>query len=191
MLQTGDSAETLASQYDLEQAEAITDTEGDEKIKKDTEVSGDKVEEVTDNEILTLDMSSELATDQRVFDQFLFATDYSAINKGKFDFLPSNYFDNRPISLDPYVGFTNLNGNKLKFRITLYNPNPYSKWSDTNEFPISNYVDEPDQPSWGYENVLMFYRTTNNPDKPAQSDGAKIYFNNTRNSNSIKKRFKR
>ena len=46
--ESGDNAETFASQYNLKknQAEAITGTKGDEKIDVGTRISGEKVKEV-------------------------------------------------------------------------------------------------------------------------------------------------
>ncbi|EDP97305.1 putative cell wall-associated protein precursor [Kordia algicida OT-1] len=93
----GDSASTLSSQYGISQkdAEKITGTTGDSKIDEGTEVSGSKVEQVTGNKILKLDISSkEGKSDQRRFDQFLFAVDVTRYN-GDYAFKPSTFFKSK------------------------------------------------------------------------------------------------
>jgi len=91
----GDNAETLASQYNLkiETAEKIIGTKEKQKIKKGTKISGKKVKEVTKSSILTLDLNSDLATEQRIFDQLTFAFDYSQ-SLGWAGFYTTSFFEN-------------------------------------------------------------------------------------------------
>jgi RHS repeat-associated protein len=79
----GDNASTLASQYGITQkdAESITGTKGDSKIKEGTSISGKKVKEVTGNEIMKFDPNSKLATDQKMIDHIVFAMDHTNKNE--------------------------------------------------------------------------------------------------------------
>ncbi|TYA56798.1 hypothetical protein [Formosa maritima] len=182
----GDNANTLASQYGLKQdvADNLYAT------LDNGEISGADTKSITGSDVMELNMQSDMATEQRVFDQFVFATDYT-FSKGEFDFKPSEFFKNRSSSLSQTSGKANLNGVDIYYDITLYNPNEYSNWSKTNEFPISNHTNE-HQPTSGleYKNVFFFYRVTNSG-KHARSDGAKIYYNGNENYNKIYNRFKR
>ena len=115
--ETGDNAETLASQYNLKksQAEAITGTKGREKINTGTKISGKKVKEITGNEILKLDASSkEGKSGQKMLDQLLFAFD--KINaEGKYDLNIDDYFNNLPLNGGPSCYGTSFTGNvKIK-----------------------------------------------------------------------------
>ncbi|NER14552.1 hypothetical protein GWK08_13945 [Leptobacterium flavescens] len=101
--EAGDSAETLSSQYNISQdeAEAITGTEGNTKIKKGTQISGQTVKDATGSEVLKLNLKSELATEQRQFEQILFAFDHSKTKPSEGDLFrtnfitdPENYFRN-------------------------------------------------------------------------------------------------
>ena len=62
----GDSAKTLASQYNLslKTAEKITQTKGDVKIKEGSKISGQTVLDITASEVLKLDLNSEYADDR-------------------------------------------------------------------------------------------------------------------------------
>ena len=87
----GDSASTLAKQYSISQtqAEQITGTNGDEKIKEGTEINGLRVKYITGNEVLKLNLST--ADDQHVFDQFNFAMVHSE-KSGKTGFFTTDYY---------------------------------------------------------------------------------------------------
>ena len=90
----GDSAATLSSQYgiSLDEAEQITGTTGDTKIDEGTEVSGQKVNEVTGSEVLKLDVASPEGRDEQTrFDHYLFARDHST-TKGGYAFTNTDYF---------------------------------------------------------------------------------------------------
>lgn len=191
-MENGDDASTLASQYGLEQdvADRLFSKMEDGAISGQAVIDADPYGSKDSSEILKLDLTSEMATDQRVFDQFKFASDYT-YSKGEFDFRPSEFYKNRPIRLSPTSGNAKLNGIDISYEITLYNSNKYSNWSKTNEFPISNYIDETQQ-TGGMKNdsVFFFYRISNSG-KPARSDGAKIYFSGNENYNSIYNRFNR
>ena len=89
----GDNAKTFAQQYGLtsKQANILV---GTDKVEAGvTTVSGQNVKDITGSEILKLDLTSGLATDQRKFDQFIFGGDYSK-SKGKYSFSPSGFFSN-------------------------------------------------------------------------------------------------
>ncbi len=90
----GDSANTLAKQYNISQkvAEQLTGTKGNELIEVGTEITGQKVKNITGNEILKLDLNSKMATEQRVFDQWLFARDYTTTKPGFHYFFNSTDF---------------------------------------------------------------------------------------------------
>jgi len=103
----GDSAATLAEQFEfgdgslsedeeLAIAEGLTNTTGDEQVETGSEITGKSVSVATGgNEVLKLDLSSDLATSQRRFDQFLFARDYSTTYGNETDwFTPQKYYSN-------------------------------------------------------------------------------------------------
>ena len=194
----GDTAKTLSSQYgiSLNQAEKITNTKSSESIKAGTEISGEKVKSVTGSDVLKLDLvSKEGKNDQKRFNQFLFATDHS-YSKGKFDFLPSDYFENRMnASASPITGYGNINGVanltsdgetvRVNFSLTLYNPNSASKWKT--QFPISNYIDA-NKPGTNGTTNFYFYRITSSG-TAVNGDGAKLW--TTGNSDVVLDRFDR
>jgi len=128
--EAGDSAESMASQYGLSQddAEAITGTTGDTEIAEGTEVSGETVNNVTGSEVLKLDLQSpEGKSEQRRFDQFLFARDHSN-SKGAYSFLSTDYFSNTKY-MDMMSGNAtmNIDGKQvgLHYEIPMYRPGTF------------------------------------------------------------------
>jgi len=90
----GDSANTLAAQYsnvNKKEAEKITGTKGDKKIKEGTRISGKKVKKIIKNEILKLDLSSTQADDEHVASQVGFASNYTK-NREKIGFFTTDFF---------------------------------------------------------------------------------------------------
>ncbi|AWX45121.1 hypothetical protein HME9304_02131 [Flagellimonas maritima] len=93
----GDTVETFQSQYGLEdgQAEAIIGNQ--EIVAGETEISGEQVKQVTESDVLQLDLASDQAKgkkgEQRIFDQFVFAGDIAA-SKGEDRFFSGDFFSN-------------------------------------------------------------------------------------------------
>ena len=123
--EAGDSAATLSSQYgiDISQAEAITGTSGTNEIAAGTEVSGQDVANVTGSEVLKLDVASkEGQSEQRRFDQFLYARDHST-TKGGYAFLNTDYFSNTNfMGMMSGSATMQVGGDKLpiKYQIPMY-----------------------------------------------------------------------
>ena len=96
----GATAESFVSQYgepngiDLEDAQQLIGVANNCIVAGETSVSGAAVKDFQGeggNGILKLDVTSSMAVDQRIFDQLLFAVDYSR-SLGDTDFLPSDYY---------------------------------------------------------------------------------------------------
>ncbi|MBL4605998.1 MAG: RHS repeat-associated core domain-containing protein, partial [Flavobacteriaceae bacterium] len=131
----GDSAQTLADQYtigennteaeELAAAERITNSKGSNTIEEGTVVSGQSVINETGSEILKYDIGSKQDTNQRFFDNFLFARDHSTTaGEGARAFKTSKYFDISDYYGMSRDGFANISiGNykfKLNFSIPIY-----------------------------------------------------------------------
>ena len=93
----GDTAATFVSQYgkpngiDTEDAQKLIGV-ADKNIKAgETAVSGSDVKDLTGSEVLKIDVKSDMASDQRMFDQLLFAVDYSR-SGGDNGFRPADYY---------------------------------------------------------------------------------------------------
>lgn len=122
--EAGDSAETMSSQYGISQsnAEAITGTTGNTEIAAGTEISGESVKNVTGSDVLKLDLNSKLATDQRVFDQYLFASDHSK-SQGNFGFYTTEYYGNVFNQANRLAeGFAKLNVDGQNFNVNYQIP---------------------------------------------------------------------
>jgi RHS repeat-associated protein len=108
--EVGDNAETLASQYGLtmDQANAILCSGGVGTI------SGQDVKNVLGTDLLSLDLKSEKATNQRILDHFLFARDYS-VTEGKDAFVPAKFYKNVGLrSSSTGLGMVEYGGEKTK-----------------------------------------------------------------------------
>jgi len=116
----GDSAETLQEQYNLKdgEAEAII---GNQKVEAGkTVLSGEKVQSVTDSEVLKLNLSSDLATSQRRFDQFLFARDYTTTFDGVNDsFKPSKFYSSYIGQSLEGIAYMDVGGESIKVRYSI------------------------------------------------------------------------
>ncbi len=125
----GDSPKTLADQYGLtqNQAEQITGTTGSTPIAEGTKISGQKVKSTTGSDILSLDLNSEMATDQRTIDQAVFAMDHSRA-KGDIGFYSTDYFGNAK-----YKNVINASGSlivdgesiPLELQLPVYRPSTF------------------------------------------------------------------
>jgi len=99
--QKGDSAQSLASQYGLSlaTAEKLTRTKGDTPIKEGTRISGLRVKNHTNSEVLPLNLTSkEGSQDQTRLDQVLFAMSYAKDKSPggiSWAFRASEFFSNR------------------------------------------------------------------------------------------------
>jgi RHS repeat-associated protein len=114
--EAGDDASTLQSQYGLDDgvAEQVI---GDKEIKTGDVVSGQDVKDVTGSDVLKLDLNSDLATDQRVFDQYVFGVDHS-IAKGDFGFYTTQYYGSVGDQANRLAeGFANLNVRGQSIRV--------------------------------------------------------------------------
>jgi hypothetical protein len=139
--EAGDNAYTLSSQFgiSLSQAETITGTQGTESIAEGTVISGDRVENVTGTDVLSLDLLSKEATSQRVFDQYVFAKTYSIANP--IEFTPKNeymnmhvrasmFFQNRMAATNNSIsgnsgnitGKANYKGVSVEYSLNIYSP---------------------------------------------------------------------
>jgi hypothetical protein len=143
----GDNAKTLSDQYGLtqKQAERITATKGTEAIAQGTKVSGDKVKEVTGSEVLALDLMNDQTAEQHVFDQYLFAKEYSQAHPSKYnpplkisgmeiteniEVPVEKFFSNRQLAATDAVsgssgtvsGRANFNGIPVQYQFHVYNP---------------------------------------------------------------------
>ncbi|XLS30015.1 RHS repeat domain-containing protein [Flavobacteriaceae bacterium M23B6Z8] len=100
------SAKSLSEQYslDIKVAEKLTKTQGENIVEKGMIISGEDVQSVTGNEVLKLDLDSELATEQSQFDQILFALDHSKTKP-----LPENLLRSR-WWVQPQDYFSNIGG---------------------------------------------------------------------------------
>jgi len=143
--EAGDSAKTMSSQYGISQsnAEAITGTTGDTEIAAGTEISGESVKNVTGNDVLKLDLNSKLATDQRVFDQFVFAADHSK-SLGKDGFFTTQYYGNvfnQSNRIKQGFATLSLNGKNIpiSFHLPLYDTQGVFRNVNYYAYYLSNY----------------------------------------------------
>ncbi|MCM5662806.1 RHS repeat-associated core domain-containing protein [Galbibacter mesophilus] len=197
----GDSAKTLSSQYGISQdkAEEITGTTGDTKIAEGTEVSGQEVKDATGSEILRLDlMSKEGKSEQRRFDQFVFARDH-ATTKGEHSFLVSKYYSNRfKASTSKWTGtgtidgtaFMKIDGENIKVHYSFRLADPSSYMNPNRDVRIgvsSNHSRQyPSQVIGPLQEVLMF------PNLHPRTGGHQRYSTmgvHTNNSNKLDSRF--
>lgn len=114
--EVGDNASTLQEQYGLDDgvAEQII---GDREIETGNIVSGQDVKNATGSDVLKLDLNYKLATDQRVFDQYLFASDHSK-SQGKFGFYSTEYYGNVFSQANRLAeGFASLNVDGQNFKV--------------------------------------------------------------------------
>ena len=89
----GDTKATFASQYGLTPEQA-TQIVGNGPIKQGSLVAGQNVFDVMGTEALKLDLMSKQATNQRIFDHYLYARDHAS-SKGSYALLTGDYFSNR------------------------------------------------------------------------------------------------
>ncbi len=149
----GDSASTMSSQFGIsqEKAEAITGTMGDTQIEEGTAVSGKTVAENNNgNQILKLDLTSpEGMSQQRRFDQFVFANDVTKAYGGT-EFHPADFYTNRfEASVTSLGGLGSIDGTAtlnvggislvLEYQLELYSSNPYA---DRNGFAIDTEAND-------------------------------------------------
>ena len=127
--EAGDTKASFASQYGLSMGQ-VNQISGNQIIKQGSIISGQNVFNVTGNEALRLDLSSSQATDQRIFDQFLFSRDHAS-SKGSYAAPTDRYFSNTIAKagdalggIGSVSGFANLNVGtetiKLSFNLPLY-----------------------------------------------------------------------
>jgi|GEM_PF-3788626 len=116
----GDTKETLGSQYGLDK-ETVDQIVGDKTITEGTKISGQDVYNATGKEVLRLDLKSPEATDQRIFDQFLFARDLT-VSKGNATFQTSEFYSNRTPGLKRGLANMTVDGEtfKVQFNLPLY-----------------------------------------------------------------------
>jgi RHS repeat-associated protein len=106
----GDNAGTLAKQYGISMDAAIAILGGSSSKK----LTGMDVNRVLGTRLLHLDLESSLATQQRIFEHFLFARDHSR-TEGATAFVPARYFKN-PGFANPLTGIAHFdyNGKRVK-----------------------------------------------------------------------------
>jgi RHS repeat-associated protein len=91
--EAGDSKSTFQKQYGLTDEET-NQIVGDKAIETGTVISGQDVYNTIGTEVLKFNLVSDQATEQRIFDHYLFARDHAA-SKGAWAFAASTYFFNR------------------------------------------------------------------------------------------------
>ncbi|MCB9361355.1 MAG: hypothetical protein H6588_08640 [Flavobacteriales bacterium] len=112
----GDTKETLASQYGLS-PDLVNMITGNQIIKEGSIISGKNVKAATKtekfegSEVLKLDLNSDRATDQRKFNQLIFAADHSR-SKNQEGYKPLNYFKGKD-ALVKWNGATSLSGKNV------------------------------------------------------------------------------
>ncbi len=107
--ENGDSDKTLASQFGLSLDDAqqiIANAEDKDRL------TGDDVAAVTGSKILKLNMFSALANDQRIFNQILFAIDFSRA-LGINAFTPNVYFDPYKFGSSGWSGVGAIRGGEV------------------------------------------------------------------------------
>ena len=158
----GDNAVTLAEQYGLpqEQAEAITGTEGKEPIKAGTKITGETVKKVTGSDVLKLDLTSSRATEQRRFDQLVFAIDRS--KKDGFEIDPKIYFSNIKRGTTTAGGTGGLTGRGTiqidKKNIQVHYSATVNWSAKLSNYPITISPDRP-MPDGSNANAVIFNRS--------------------------------
>ena len=126
----GDNKKTFRDQYDLskKEAQAIFNSK-DSKLNYDKEtgnliegsfVTGKAVKKTTGSDILKLDLMSNMATDQRIFEHYLFAINHSK-SQGKFGFYSNTYFGHVFSHISRYhEGFAKKGGIKIHYKLPLF-----------------------------------------------------------------------
>jgi hypothetical protein len=125
----GDNMKTFQKQYSVSKKNAKSifnskdsklDYNKDGTLKEGSSVSGKSVKAATGSDILKLDLSSDMATDQRIFDQFMFAVDYSK-SKGDYGFYTAQFYGNIYESFSRYHdGKATYNGADIIYSLPLY-----------------------------------------------------------------------
>lgn len=109
----GDNYETLKEHYNLTDKEASKMLDPNSNVVAgETSISGAQAKEATGDEILKLDLSSEMATDQREIDQLVFSLDHSK-TKDKNSFKPLDYFSNKDALINGWTGVQGLTGENV------------------------------------------------------------------------------
>jgi len=144
MAEKGDNAKTFASQYGLDEETAKKIVP--ENVQEGDIISGEKVKEVTGSEILKLDLAAKEATDQRVFDQYLFAIDYTIKERKNWGFFTTEFYKN--VFETPYHGKFNayaklhVEGKEIPIMYTFhYKTTIYNKFLDIQEFSYFHSTD--------------------------------------------------
>jgi len=135
--ENGATAKSFQEQYGLKKdvsKKIISEAIGDKSIKAGTVISGDAVNQVTGSPILRLDLNSKYATDQREFNQFVFARDHST-TEGGFAFASSKYYKNTKFK-ETINGIASISIEgktfKVHFRLPLYRSASFDKYSKDN-----------------------------------------------------------
>ncbi len=119
LMEEGDSAETLQSQFGLTETEAQQLMPAD--LKPGEAISGTAVKMITGSEVLRLELHNK-QTAEHINDQFKFALSYSKI-QGKNVFFTSEYF-NIDYTKPEMLHISLSNGNiKFNYDLPLYNTN--------------------------------------------------------------------
>ncbi|MDB9911175.1 RHS repeat-associated core domain-containing protein [Flavobacteriaceae bacterium] len=177
----GDSAATLQSQYGLDEgvAEQII---GDREIQTGDSVSGDDVAAANGgNQILSLNLASpEGRSEQRRFDQFVFANDLTKAYGGT-SFHPADYFSNRLFgSVSNFGGLGAMSGTaflnvgnqslELDYDIEIYSNNRYA---NRNGFEIAtqafDFKGKNSGQRFGGDNTNLEYQRITNSGNTASS----------------------
>ena len=164
VMEEGDDASTLASQYGLDKntAKKLYST------MKNGEISGKNALQITGSEVLTLDMTSDRATEQRVWDQYVYGRDRtSSLNSkdDRYSFSSKRYYKNTGyrgmLSGDAQI---NIKGKSvdLTYDIPLHND---ATFSGSTDFQLGAFAIENDQqPATLYDNQHRIKMPLYHPD---------------------------
>ena len=130
IMEEGDDASTLASQYGLDK----NDANKLYSTMKNGKISGSNALQITGSEVLKLDLTSDKANDQRKFDQFRFATKHTK-TKGGFAFFSNEYYRNigEKSMLSGFATMTTKSKSfPVYYEIPIYRP---ATFDDSSKFP--------------------------------------------------------
>ena len=146
----GDSAETLQEQYDLEDGQAEEIIGDQEVVAGQTTISGVDVQEVTGSSVLQLDLNSDMATGDRVIQQFVFANDFTS-SQGKNGWYATEFYGgvfNQLQTTQLYNGNIQLNGESVEAQLSMQwytsQGTPYKTFGKDRETFHSVYISTAD-----------------------------------------------
>ena len=165
----GDDITTFMQQYNVspEEAQNIFKAnnyttgldDGKSQIGEGSKISGSSVKAATGSEVLSLNLNSNMATDQRVIDQAVFAMDYSKA-KGEWGFASGDYFSNAKYkNVINASGFIDVGGESvsLELQLPVYRPATFDGSSHSTFLGNSPYsIKQTSGNRFGKTDLLIF-----------------------------------